>query len=145
MNMSDKIYIPPEGPPRTQIPSAIVFETMGQENIERMIGDFYRELENSTIRDLFPDDMQLSAHKSALFFVGFLGGPPLYQQEYGAPMLRARHLPFPITEETREVWLGCFDRILDRASVAYGFPEDQVPVFRTFLHQFSRWMVNRES
>lgn len=142
--MSDEIYIPSGGPPRTQLPGSIVYETMGQENIERMIQDFYHELEKSSIRGMFPEDMELSAHKSALFFVGFLGGPPLYQKTYGPPMLRARHLPFPITDRARQVWLGCFDRILDSASAEYGFPEDQVPVFRNFLHEFSRWMVNRK-
>ncbi|WP_455382169.1 globin domain-containing protein [Salinispira pacifica] len=142
--MSDNIYIPPGGPPQTQIPSAVCYQTMGQENIERMIHDFYGELAESSIRGMFPEDMSESAHKSALFFVGFLGGPPLYQEAYGPPMLRARHLPFPITDRARKVWLACFDRILDRAVEEYSFPEDQLPVFRTFLHQFSRWMVNRE-
>ena len=142
--MSDEIYIPEGGPPQTQVPSG-VFARMGQVNIRRMIHDFYGELERSPIRDMFPEDMETSAEKSALFFIGFLGGPPLYQQQYGPPMLRKRHFPFPITEEARQVWLACFDRILDDAAERYDFTEDQVPVFREFLHRFSGWMVNRRS
>jgi hemoglobin len=143
--LADEIFIPPEGPPRTQTPSAVVYQQMGQDNIRRMIQDLYRELERSSIRGMFPTDMERSAEKSALFFIGFLGGPPLYHETYGPPMLRKRHFPFAITEEARQVWLSCFDRILDNAAEQYDFPPDQVPVFRDFLHAFSGWMVNRQS
>ena len=49
---------------------------MGQENIVRMVEDFYRELERSPLRSMFPADMMAAAHKSSAFFVGLLGGPP---------------------------------------------------------------------
>ena len=116
---------------------------MGEGAINRMMEDFYRELEQSSLRGLFPADMVAASRKTAAFFVGLLGGPPLYQQRYGAPMLRARHLPFPIDEAARQEWLACFDRILDRAVSAYGFPPQHLSGFRTFLHEFSAWMVNK--
>ena len=62
---------------------------MGQENIFKMLEDFYLELEQSSIRHLFPDDVVAASRKSAAFFVGLLGGPPLYQQLYGPPMMRS--------------------------------------------------------
>ncbi|MCY9072878.1 thiol management oxidoreductase, partial [Bacillus inaquosorum] len=37
--------------------------------------------------------------KQKQFLTQYLGGPPLYTEEHGHPMLRARHLPFPITNE----------------------------------------------
>ena len=78
---------------------------MGEENIFRMIEDFYGVLEQPTIRHLFPADMQASSRKSAAFFVGLLGGPPRYHQHYGNSALRARHLPFRIDAKARETWL----------------------------------------
>ncbi len=41
------------------------------------------------------------------FLSGFVGGPVVYPQKYGAPMMRARHLPFPIGVAERDAWLRC--------------------------------------
>jgi hemoglobin len=115
---------------------------MGQDNIFKMMEDFYGELEQSSLRRLFPEDMVAASKRSAAFFVGLLGGPPLYYQLYGPPMIRARHLPFPIDEAARREWLACFERVLDRAVENYNFPEEHLPGFRAFLEGFSSWMVN---
>lgn len=141
--MTQEIYVPPGGPPQVAPPSREIYDAMGEENIFQMLEDFYRELETSPIRDLFPQDMVAASRRSAAFFVGLLGGPPLYHQLYGPPMLRARHLPFAINDAARQEWLACFDRILDRAPAAYNLPAEHLPGFRTFLHEFSKWMVNR--
>jgi len=123
-------------------PSTDIFVHMGQDAIFRMLEDFYRELEQSSIRAMFADDMVAASKRSAAFFVGLLGGPPLYQQLYGPPMMRARHLPFPIDETARQVWLSCFFRVLDDAPVKYNFPAEHLPGFRAWLNGFSGWMVN---
>ena len=77
--------------------------------------------------------------------VGLLGGPPLYQQLYGNPALRARHMPFPIDEAARQEWLRCFDLVLAAAPVRYDFPAEHLAGFRAFLDGFSGWMVNTAS
>jgi hemoglobin len=140
-----QIYIPPGGPPRLATPSAEIYTAMGESNIFAMLEDFYRELEQSSLRTMFPRDMMKASQKSAAFFVGLLGGPPLYHQRYGNPMMRARHLPFLIDEAARQEWLACFDRILEQATEKYQFPAEHLPVFRTFLVGFSSWMVNTAS
>ncbi len=126
-------------------PSRDVYGIMGEDNIFAMIADFYAELEQSSIRYMFPQDMVIASQKSAAFFVGLLGGPPLYHMLYGNPMMRARHMPFPIDEAARQEWLACFNQVLDRATVAYSFPAEHLPSFRHFLQEFSRWMVNTET
>jgi hemoglobin len=115
---------------------------MGEANIFTMMEDFYNELEQSSIRHLFPKDMVAASQKSAAFFVGLLGGPPLYHQRYGNPAMRARHMPFVIDEAARQVWLDCFEAVLAHASKKYNFPEEHLPGFYEFLKGFSRWMVN---
>jgi len=142
--MGRRISQPAGGPPQTERPSPEIYRAMGEDNINRMIHDFYAELEKSTIREMFPTDMEKSADKSAAFFVGLLGGPPLYHERYGQPMLRARHMPFRIDADSREVWLGCFKRVLTNAPERYGFPEEHLPAFVDFLDGFSLWMVNTE-
>lgn len=141
--MERKIYVPAGGPPQINPPSREIYGLMGQENIFKMLEDFYLELEKSSIRHLFPDDVVAASEKSAAFFVGLLGGPPLYQQLYGSPMMRARHLPFEIDEAARQEWLVCFDRVLENAAETYNFPEEHLEGFREFLIGFSGWMVNK--
>lgn len=143
--MNDQIYVPPGGPPQVEPPSKEIYAAMGEENIFKMLEDFYMELEKSSIRHLFPKDMVRASQKSAAFFVGLLGGPPLYHQRYGPPMMRARHLPFPIDEAARQEWLSCFERVLEHAPERYAFPAAHLAGFRNFLHGFSSWMVNRQS
>jgi hemoglobin len=116
---------------------------MGEANIFRMISDLYKEIEQSEIRNLFPADMEEASKKSALFFVTLLGGPPLYLQKYGSPRMRARHLPFEIDEKARQVWLGCFERVLENADSKYNFPPQHIAGFKEFLKGFSAWMVNK--
>jgi len=140
--MNRTIFIPP--PPQIEPPSRKVYATMGEANISQMLEDFYNELEQSSIRAMFSDDMVAASQKSAAFFVGLLGGPPLYQERYGNPMMRARHLPFEIDETARQIWLDCFNRVLDQATEKYNFPPEHLPGFRAFLDGFSGWMVNKE-
>jgi hemoglobin len=140
--MTQDFYIPPIDPARIPAPSQAIYSAMGEANIFAMLADFYAELEQSSIRALFPADMRAASEKSAAFFVGLLGGPPLYHQRYGAPMMRARHMPFAIDTAARQVWLECFERVLERAPQRYNFPTEHLPGFREFLHGFSMWMVN---
>ncbi|MEZ4617319.1 MAG: hypothetical protein R2867_17665 [Caldilineaceae bacterium] len=86
--------------------------------------------------------MVKASQKSAAFFVGLLGGPPLYHERYGNPMMRARHMPFVIDEAARQEWLACFDRVLAAAPERYKFPSEHIAGFRAFLEGFSGWMVN---
>ncbi len=143
--MPDDIYVPQVGPNSAPAPSREIYARMGEAHIFRMLADFYVELGRSPIRAMFPGDLQASSEKSAAFFVGLLGGPPLYQQRYGAPMMRARHLPFPIDDRARQIWLDCWEPVLARAASDYNFPSEHLQGFRAFLTGFSAWMVNRRS
>lgn len=52
--MNRDIYVPPEGPPQGPGPSPEIYPLMGEENIFKMLSDFYQELGQSSIRPLFP-------------------------------------------------------------------------------------------
>ena len=137
-----QMYVPPGGPPRVNPPNPEIYAAMGADAIVQMLEDFYAELEHSWLRPMFPADMVAASRKSAAFFIGLLGGPPLYQQLYGNPAMRARHMPFPIDEAARQEWLRCFDVVLADAPTRYNFPAEHLPGFRTFLEGFATWMVN---
>ena len=145
--MSREIYVPPGGPPRVERPDPAIYAAMGAENIIAMLEDFYMLLGASAIAAMFPqgeDALREASRKSAAFFIGLLGGPPVYQQLYGNPMMRARHMPFPIDDTARRAWLRCFDQVLADAPARYNFPAEHLAGFRAFLDGFSGWMVNRQ-
>lgn len=137
-------FIPPIDPRSISTPSRDVYALMGEDNIYRMLEDFYAELGRSSLQGMFPKDLVAASRKSAAFFVGLLGGPPQYHERYGNPMMRARHMPFPITQAARDAWLACFERVLDNAPEKYSFPEQHLQGFKDFLRGFSTWMMNSE-
>ena len=136
-------YVPPSGPPSGPGPEPAIFAAMGRDNIFRLCEAFYRELEHSAIRPMFPDDMPAASRRLAAFLVGATGGPPLYRELHGEPRMRARHLPFAIDEKARRTWLDCFSRVLEDAPARYGFPAEHLPGFKRWLEEFSAWMVNK--
>jgi hemoglobin len=64
-------------------------------------------------RAIHPQDLAHSEQKLFEFLSGWLGGPPLFEQRRGAPMLRQRHLAFPIATAEAEGWLACFRQALE--------------------------------
>lgn len=90
----------------------------GYETIEAIVETFYGYVEqNSILRPLFPEDFTETKHKQTLFLTQFFGGPRLYEAERGHPMLRRRHLPFPITPSARDAWLACMEKSLSEHRV----------------------------
>ena len=142
MSTERKFYIPPNGPPQDILPNPCIYTKMGEDNIFKILEDFYLELEKTSIRPMFPEDMREASKRSAAFFVFILGGPPLYQQQIGSPRMRHRHMPFVIDEAARQVWLNTFKKILVNAEEKYQFPMEFMDEFVNYLDRFSEWMVN---
>lgn len=91
----------------------------GAEKVRALVQCFYRQMdelpEAHGIRKMHAADLQSASDKLFKFLSGWMGGPQLFVEEYGHPMLRRRHLPFPIGEAERDQWLLCMDRALDEA------------------------------
>ncbi|NRA68514.1 MAG: bacitracin resistance protein BacA [Pseudobacteriovorax sp.] len=134
----DDLFVPKQGPQGASPP--LVFDKIGEDAIRMMIRDFYSRLLVSSISGMFKRDFDVAVDRSASFFIGLLGGPPLFHQKFGHPRMRARHLPFRITAEFRQVWLDCFHQTLDENQ--YGMSDQEVSELRAFLQSFSSWMVN---
>ena len=85
----------------------------GAEKIRALVQCFYRLMdelpETVGIRKMHPDELKSSEDKLFKYLNGWLGGPQLYVQEFGHPMLRHRHLPFTISESERDQWLICMN------------------------------------
>lgn len=68
--------------------------------------------EAAETRALHARSLRASREKLFVFLSGWLGGPDLYVQKYGHPMLRRRHLPFSIGNRERDQWLLCMEKAL---------------------------------
>lgn len=89
----------------------------GDPAVRKMVDRFYdlmdEKEEVKDLRALHAKSLRVSREKLFLFLSGWLGGPQLYVEKYGHPMLRKRHLPFTIDEEQRDQWLLCMNQTLD--------------------------------
>ena len=93
----------------------------------------YRELRASHGTTL--DDARL---KLFWFLCGWLGGPQHYQERFGHPRLRMRHMPFRIGIQERDQWLACMDQALRET----GVPEDLRARLGQAFFQTADWMRN---
>lgn len=84
------------------------YEMIGENTLSKLVDAFYKRVaSHPDLAPIFPKDLTETARKQKQFLTQYLGGPSLYTKEHGHPMLRARHLPFPITETRANAWLSC--------------------------------------
>ncbi|MCE5089315.1 truncated hemoglobin YjbI [Staphylococcus devriesei] len=82
------------------------YEVIGETALYNMIDHFYSLVEkDDRINHLFPGDFAETSRKQKQFLTQFLGGPNLYTQEHGHPILKKRHMEFKITPYERDAWL----------------------------------------
>lgn len=65
------------------------------------------------IRRMHPAELAGSGNKLFEFLSGWTGGPQLFVEKHGQPMLRRRHSPFRIGREERDQWLYCMKLALE--------------------------------
>jgi hemoglobin len=86
----------------------------GEAGVRRLVHRFYELMdtapEGRAARAIHGADLGPSEEKLFMYFSGWLGGPPLFVERYGHPMLRRRHLHAAIGAAEIEAWLACFRR-----------------------------------
>lgn len=126
-------------------PDTTPYQSIGGDAQVRVLVDRFYDLmdkipEFHVIRKLHPADLSGSRDKLYMFLSGWMGGPQLYADKFGHPMLRARHLPFPIGMAERDAWLACMRQAMFDTGV--GEP------LREFLMQSftgtADWMRNKQ-
>lgn len=118
-----------------------LYEKLGADNIALLVEGFYELVfEHPEIKHLFKTDKELIKEKQRLFLTQFLGGPPLYSQQYGHPQLRARHLPHSIGNDEAVAWLACMNKAIDSLSIEETLKDE---LFKKFIPT-AMFMVNQE-
>ena len=127
--------------PETQ--PATPFEWIGGEARVRALVDRFYDL-----MDIEPAYRELRvSHGSTLddarqklfwFLCGWLGGPSYYEDRFGHPRLRMRHMPFRIGIVERDQWLACMDQAMGET----GVPDDLRARLRESFFKTADWMRN---
>lgn len=88
----------------------------GAAKVRALVHRFYQIMdelpESYGIRKMHAADLQNSEDKLYKFLSGWMGGPQLFIEEFGHPMLRQRHMPFAISVSERDQWMTCMSKAL---------------------------------
>lgn len=83
----------------------------GEAGIRQLVDEFFDRMGSDarfvTIHDMHPDDKDISRDKLARFLCGWLGGPKLYNEKYGAIGIPRVHAHLAIASAERDQWLTC--------------------------------------
>jgi hemoglobin len=103
----------------TELNALTLYEQIGGEaGIKQLVVRFYAKVQKQPLlAPLFPEDIKPVSDKQFLFLSQFFGGPTLYSDQYGHPMMRARHMPFPITADHADAWLQCMEEALAEINI----------------------------
>lgn len=130
---------------QTEGTATTLYEAVGGDGAVRALTKRFYVLmdslpEAAACRAIHPADLSGSEEKLYQYLSGWLGGPPLYTEKRGHPMLRRRHFGAPIGEEERDGWMICFSRALDETIPSEGLRKIILePVTRLADH-----MMNKE-
>ncbi len=115
----------------------------GEAKLRALVDRFYdlMELEPryAELRAAHGSTLEHAREKLFMFLSGWLGGPPLYTDKFGHPMLRARHLPFSIGTVERDQWIACMGQAMAELEV----PEPFRLGLLGNLYKTADWMRNR--
>lgn len=120
-------------------PGTIYNAIGGADGVRRLTSRFYALMdtlpEAAACRAIHPPSLEGSEQKLFEYLSGWLGGPPLFVEKHGPPMLRRRHFIAPIGAAERDGWLLCFNRALDETVENPQFRDlIRVPVERLAHH-----------
>jgi len=101
----------------TENPKLTPYELMGGEPaILSLVDRFYFYMDSlpevDGIRKMHAQSLSNAKDKLFKFLSGWLGGPDLFIQEFGHPMLRRRHFPFAIGQQERDQWMVCMNKAM---------------------------------
>lgn len=99
-------------------PASLYDAAGGAPTIAALVNAFYGHVAaDPLLAPLFPADFSEIRRKQTAFLTQFFGGPPLYAEQYGAPMMRHRHMRFAITPAHGTAWLACMSQAMDEVGL----------------------------
>ena len=119
----------------------------GSDTLARLVDNFYDLVaKHPDLAPLFPEDFTEVKERQYQFLTQFLGGPTLYTDQHGHPMLRARHMRFPIGVVQAEAWLACMKEAMDQTGLHQELRHQIFDRLRlTAHHMVNQWEQKEEA
>ncbi len=118
-------------------------EERGVENVRNLVETFYDIMDSDVkakpLRAMHQPDLTEAREKLFMFLTGWTGGPQLYIERYGHPMLRRRHLPFAVDESARDQWMYCMIKAMHQL----GFEDQLMAKLAEQLYGVADFMRNQ--
>lgn len=118
------------------------FRIGGEDKVRLLANRFYDIMRDDPIaKELYAIHPQPTDRIREVFFLYlslWLGGPDTYQQQYGHPRLRSRHLSFSVTPELKDQWMYCMRKAMHETV-------DDLPLAQQLLNaldQLATHMIN---
>jgi hemoglobin len=112
----------------------------GRDFFVALVERFYEGVvDDDILRPMYEDDLDEAKHRLVAFLSQYYGGTNEYEELRGSPMLRARHLRFPIDEAAKDRWLEHMGAALDRSEIS---ASDREELWRYFVAG-ANFFVNR--
>lgn len=116
----------------------------GTQNIRLLVETFYDIMDSDPkakpLRDMHQPDLTSAREKLFMFLTGWTGGPQLYIERYGHPMLRKRHMPFEIGESARDQWMYCMIKAMHQLE----YDDDLMKKLANQLYGVADFMRNKQ-
>lgn len=98
-------------------PQVTPYELIGGEAATRRLANLFYDImetapEAAELYAIHPLPLDVIRQKFFEFLSGWLGGPGLFEEKYGHPRLRARHMPFTVNPKLRDQWMFCMNKAL---------------------------------
>ncbi len=115
----------------------------GEASVLRLVNRFYFYMDSlpeaKEVRKIHAKSLSVAKDKLFKFLSGWLGGPDLFVQEFGHPMLRRRHFPFVIGQVERDQWMICMKKAMHEIPMN---PELKNSLLESF-DQLATHMINQ--
>jgi len=126
------------------LPANTPYEWIGGEAAVRDLVERFYDLMDlepgyAALRASHGSDLSNARRKLFWFLCGWLGGPRYYEERFGHPRLRMRHMPFSIGILERDQWLACMDQAMRETQV----PDALRLRLNESFFQTADWMRNR--
>lgn len=120
------------------------FEILGEDGIRALCCAFYDIMDEDAalaeLRAMHAQDLEPMKEKLSQYLIGWMGGPPIYQQAHGTVCLTEPHEPYHIGPRERDQWLECMDKALVRVEAG----EELVQMLKIPLFRVADAVRNRE-
>lgn len=123
-----------------------VFDLVGGSSFfKELVNRFYDKIElDPILKIIFPEhafEIDKGRKYQFLFMVQIFGGPSDYEKLRGHPLLRKRHIKFPIGLKERDRWLKLMFETLDELGIDMTHPAHSI--MQSYFEHMANKMVNQ--